>query len=442
VLLFPLAHGLVQRADLPLPEWLFGYAAAAVLIVSFVGLAILWPQPRLEEDRWHARFAIPRALGVVTQALGVLLLVVTLVAAFDGPPGQQQNFAPTFVFVLFWVGLAFASLLLGDVFRAFNPWLAIGRLLPGQGRAAYPERLGHWPAVAGLAAFAWMELAQGEGADPRNVGVAAAVYTVLTLGAMWRYGAEPWAARGEAFGVYFNLISRIAPLEVRDGRLGTRPWLSGLPKITPTHGTVALLAVMIGTTTFDGFSQNSIWTDFAADMSGTWEDLGLSLQDSAILSKTIGLAAAILVIGGFYSLGCAGAKSVGGGFSALDLRRRFIHTLVPIAVVYVLAHYLTFLVFQGQAMAYLASDPFGEGWDLFGTADAAIDYSILSQNATWYLQVGFVVLGHVAALMLAHDRALELYDSARLAVRSQYWMLVIMVGFTSLALWLLANAGS
>jgi hypothetical protein len=111
-------------------------------------------------------------------------------------------------------------------------------------------------------------------------------------------------------------------------------------------------------------------------------------------------------------------------------------------MVYVAAHYLTFLLFEGQAIRYLASDPFGQGWDLFGTASAAIDYSLLSQNGAWYLQVAFVVLGHVAALILAHDRALALYDNPRLAVRSQYWMLAIMVGFTTLALWLLAQAGT
>ena len=118
------------------------------------------------------------------------------------------------------------------------------------------------------------------------------------------------------------------------------------------------------------------------------------------------------------------------------------HSLVPIAMVYVAAHYLTFLLFEGQSIFYLASDPFGEGWDLFGTATSAIDYGLLSQNAAWYLQVGFVVLGHVAALVLAHDRALALYGDPKLAVRSQYWMLAIMVGFTSLALWLLAQAGA
>jgi hypothetical protein len=119
-----------------------------------------------------------------------------------------------------------------------------------------------------------------------------------------------------------------------------------------------------------------------------------------------------------------------------------VHSLVPIAVVYVMAHYLTLFVFQGQAVRYLASDPLGNGWNLFGTAQAAINYGVLSQNATWYLQVGFVVAGHVAALALAHDRALAIYPQTKLAVRSQYWMLVVMVGFTSLALWLLAHVGT
>ena len=113
---------------------------------------------------------------------------------------------------------------------------------------------------------------------------------------------------------------------------------------------------------------------------------------------------------------------------------------MPIATVYVAAHYLTFLLFEGQATFYLASDPLGRGWDVFGTASRAIDYTYVSQNGSWYLQVAFVVAGHVAALALAHDRALALYPDARLAVRSQYWMLAVMVGFTSLALWLLAQA--
>ena len=150
----------------------------------------------------------------------------------------------------------------------------------------------------------------------------------------------------------------------------------------------------------------------------------------------------MLLVVGFYELGIQGARTVGGGMTQERLSHGFVHSLVPIAMVYAMAHYLTFLIFQGQAISYLASDPLGKGWDIFGTATAAIDYSILSQNATWYFQVGFVVAGHVAALVLAHDLALVLYGQAREAVRSQYWMLGIMVGFTMLALWLLQQANA
>jgi hypothetical protein len=156
----------------------------------------------------------------------------------------------------------------------------------------------------------------------------------------------------------------------------------------------------------------------------------------------VGLVACVALVYGFYRLGVSGARSVGGGFTSQQLSRAFIHTLVPIALAYVMAHYLTLLLYQGQAVVFLASDPLGRGSDLFGTAGRAIDYGVIGATATWYWQVAFVVVGHVTALTLAHDRALAIYDRAKLAVRSQYWMLVVMVGFTSLALWLLSQANS
>jgi hypothetical protein len=229
--------------------------------------------------------------------------------------------------------------------------------------------------------------------------------------------------------------------EMRDRVVGIRPPLGGLPRLDVTPGTVTFVAVMIGTVTFDGFSQGQIWSDVSTSLSDAVDGI-VGLDAAPKVVGTLGLLLGVAVVGGFYRLGIDGARSVGGELDAAALRRAFVHTLVPIAMVYVAAHYLTFLLFEGQATFYLASDPLGRGWDLFGTADRAIDYTYLSQNATWYLQVGFVVVGHVAALTLAHDRALVLYDNARLAVRSQYWMLAVMVGFTTLALWLLAQAGT
>ncbi len=444
----PFAHGLVQRSDLPIPEVVFSYAAAAVLVLSFAGLAVLWPRPRLEEARGRALLRVPLAVDVAGGAIGLALLGLTIWAGLAGTQGTQDNFAPTFVYVAFWVGLVVASVLLGDVFRVLSPWRAGGRAAGWVARRLgatpahrpYPERLGRWPAALVLLAFTWTELVGRYGDFPDRLAVCALLYSAVTWAAMAVYGVETWHRRGEGFAVYFELFSRLSPVEARERRLGLRPLLAGLPRLDPVPGTVAVVAVMIGTVTFDGFSQGGAWADtLQPALHDLFTGIGAGIETATTLADTVGLVAGVAVIAAFYHLGVRGAQSVGGGFDTDTLRRRFVHSLVPIALVYVLAHYLTALVFQGQALTYLASDPLGRGWDVFGTAASAIDYSVISQNAIWYLQVGFVVAGHVGGLVLAHDRALALYEDPRAAVRSQYWMLGVMVGFTSLALWLLAS---
>jgi hypothetical protein len=449
------AHGLVGRADLPIPEWLFGWAAAVVLIVSFAGLALLWQEPRLQgRDSFRP---LPDGLSFslinpATEAfaglVGVGLLALTVYAGLAGVQSPQANFAPTFVYVIFWVGLVPLSILFGDAFRAFNPWRAIARAagwitsrvtgpLPTPFR--YPERLGRWPAVVGLLAFAWMELAYTNGDDPSTLAVAALVYSAITLLGIACFGTEAWLARGEAFSVYFNLFSRISAVEVRDGRLGLRAPLSALTRLDVVPGTVALLAVMIGTVAFDGASEGKPWTDVAPDLQDFFTDLGFSLGTALELTFTVGMLIGVGLVAAIYWLGIAGVRTV-------DRRplgehaRTYIHTLVPIAAVYVLAHYFSLLAYNGQAIAYLASDPLGEGSDLFGTADSTIDYGVIGATAIWYVQVGVLVLGHVCGLILAHDRALAMYQKARAATTSQYWMLAVMVAFTTGGLFLLSQA--
>ena len=453
-----LAHGLVARSDLPIPEWLFGWAAAMVLVVSFVALAILWPEPKLEREGWRplpegiGRVLTSRPLEILCGAVGIFLLGVVVYTGLEGVQSSTANFAPTFIYVIFWLGFVPVSVVFGDVFRAFNPWRAIGRGVAWVARLAargelpaplaYPEKLGRWPAVAGIFAFATLELVASNGDRPENLAIATLIYSALTFIAMALYGVEKWCDRGEAFSVYFNLFSRISPVETRGRRVGLRKPLSGLAALEPAAGTIPLLAVMIGSVTFDGASEARPWTSISPDLAQFFQDLGLTPQNSLELAFLIGLIVTILLVYGFYRLGVLGARSVGGGFSAGRLANAFVHSLVPIALAYVAAHYFTLLLFQGQAMAFLASDPLGDGSDIFGTADNQIDYTIIGGEATWYWQVGFVVAGHVAALVLAHDRALALYDDAKLAVRSQYWMLAVMVGFTSLALWLLSQANA
>ncbi len=323
--MIPLAHGLVARSDLPIPEWLFGWAAAMVLVVSFVVLAVLWPEPKLERERWRPLpGALGRAVGgrpveVACGAVGVLLLGVVVYTGLRGTQSSTANLAPTFVYVIFWLALVPASVLFGDVFKAFNPWRAVGRAVGWvPSRVArttlpaplpYPERLGNWPAAAGIFGFATMELVLSNGDKPETVAIATLVYSALTFVAMALYGVETWIARGEAFSVYFNLFSRLSPIETRDRVVGLRRPLSGLAAFKPVAGTVPLLAVMIGSVTFDGASEAPLWTGIAPDIAEFLQDIGLSPQRALELTFLIGLAGSVVLVYGFYRLGILGARS-------------------------------------------------------------------------------------------------------------------------------------
>jgi hypothetical protein len=447
----------VGRADLPIPEWLFGWAAAVVLLVSFAALATLWRSPKLEEDEafrplpeWLSTLVVNRVTDVLAGVVGVGLLALVIVSGLLGTQTALSNFAPTFIYVIFWVGLVPASVLLGDVFRAFNPWRAIARAAafvasrvagPLPNPFPYPRRLGRWPAVATLLAFTWMELAYIGSDDPSDLAIASLVYTGITLLAISYFGSSNWLSKGEGFSVYFNLLSRVAPLAVRDGRLGLRRPLAGLTQVDPAPGTVALLIVALGTVTFDGASEGSLWADIGTWLQDRFVDLGFGAGTAGELSFTVGIVLGLIVISLIYALGIAGVRTVRGS-SQSQLARAFVHSLVPIAAVYAIAHYFSFLVYNGQAIAYLASDPLGEGWDLLGTADNGIDYGVIGATGIWYVQVAALVTGHICGLVLAHDRALKLYPAVKQAVRSQYWMLAVMIAYTSFGLWLLSQANA
>lgn len=448
-----LAHGIGGKTDLPVPRWLFAWAASIALIVSFVALATLWHSPRLENARSRVILRFPRALDPICGAIGVALFALMLYCGFAGEQElTTTNLEPTFIYVLFWVGLPFLSLPFGDVFRAFNPWRAVARAVTWAAAHAiersapptprpYPRWLGRWPAVAGILGFAWLELVYVEHDNPTTLAWLAIAYAAIQLLAMRVYGIEMWSTRGDAFAVYFNLFSRLSPLRWRRDRVELRPVLAGVTGLEQLSGTVALLAVMIGSTSFDGLNQGSLWINsLGPELESFFSSLGLGATSATELASTTGLVLAVAIVAGIYRFGVRGMHSVNPDTPTRVLSLRFVHTLVPIAFAYVVAHYWSLLVYQSQALWHLASDPLGNGSDIFGTADRAIDFSVLSPNSIWYVQVGALLLGHVAGLALAHDRALVLYGQTREAVRSQYWMLVVMVGFTSLGLWLLSAA--
>ena len=290
-----------------------------------------------------------------------------------------------------------------------------------------------------IVSFAWLELAYTNRDDPRVLAWLAIGYAAIQLAGMRAFGIEAWSTRGDGFGVLFGLYGRLAPLaRGADRILKLRPPLSGAPPLDTIAGTTAMMLVAIGSTTFDGLTNGQVWSQLYPGLAARFRDIGFADTAAATLGSTVGLLAAIAVVAAVYFLGIKGMQGVDRRRSTRDLSRLFAHTLIPIAAAYAIAHYFSLLVFAGQAGWALASDPLGHGANLFGTADNRVDYNVISSAGIWYVQVAALICGHVGGLILAHDRAVALYDDPRLAVRSQYWMLAVMVGFTSLGLWLLS----
>jgi len=439
-----LAHGLGGRADLPLPAWMFGYGAALTLLISFVALAVLWPDARLEGGKSglvlvKSGSAVLRVMAVAGRALGLVGFAVVLVAAAFGADDPASNLAPVAVYVVFWVGLTFASGLLGDIWRVMSPFdtlALLGERLRSRRRHEGSDEelsedeeagLGYWPAAAGLAGFVWVELVFPDRAQPRALFTLLAGYSLMVLIGAAAWGRQ-WLRRGEAFAALFGLLSSIAPVYGDDeGRLRLRPPFVGLAQLRPERGLEALVLVALGSTTFDGLTRSQLWVRFT---DGFGEVTNV-LMSTVMLGWSIGLVAVVYV--GAMRLS---ARLVGNRRSQEELRLAFVHSLVPIALAYAVAHYFSLLTLEGQAVIALVSDPLGRGWDLFGTAGRAIDFALVTPLTVAYVQAAAIVVGHLAGVVVAHDRALALFPR-RVATRSQYPLLTAMVLFTVAGLFLL-----
>ena len=434
--MIPLTHGVGVRADLPIPLGLALVGSGAAVLASFVALVFFWRSSKLRGG------AAGRPLPAVVQAvvdspasrwaLRALVLLATgvvLVAALTGPTDPPANIAPWALYVTFWVGIVVVSLLLGPVWRVVNPLRTLHAVLrpltgpaPAEGRT---EVLGYWPAAASLLAFTWLELCYPERAAPSTVGVFLVVYGVVQLVCALWFG-ERWFERGDGFEVYSTLLGRLAPVGRRDdGRLVLRNPLDGIDGLRAERGLAGVVVVLVGGTAFDGVTRTEWW------------QTGPGLRGDAVTApQTLWLGLTVLAVGGLY-LGATKLQSLLSGVD--DAPALFAHSVVPIAAGYAIAHYYSLLLLEGQLTWILASDPFVQGWDLFGTAANAVDYAAVSPDTIANVQVGAIVLGHVIGVVLAHDRAVRLSLGRRELV-AQLPLLVVMIGFTVGGLALLLNA--
>ena len=431
-------HGIGGSQDLPisLPFALAGGSAA--LAVSFIVLALAWREPRFHPDTQGRPLppAFARAvdggwLSWVLRALGAAFAAYVAWAALAGPDTLSN---PTFgvVYVLLWVGIVPASLLLGPVYKALNPIRTVHLLLsrltggdPGAGVVALPRWVGLWPAALGLLAFVWLELVSPEANFLGSIRLWFAVYVAVLLIGAAVFG-DRWIAAADPFEVYSTLVGHLSVFGRRgDGALVLRNPLVNLAGIAPQPGLVAVLGVLLGSTAFDSFQDSIAWVRFRLELDAP----EVPLNTAALIVFCAGVAA-------LFSLATMLTPSV-DGVRHRSVPARFAHSLVPIVVGYVFAHYLSYLVEVGQQTLIYLSDPMVEGANLLGTADLQVSYW-LSQHPTFLAvtKVVSIVGGHVLGVVAAHDRAMGLLPR-RDQLTGQLPLLAVMVGFTIGGLYLL-----
>jgi len=451
-----LLHGFGQRYDLPISLALYLYAAAGVVVISFVLVVVFSGEQvgakALQYPRrpWPALASIARSRWprIVGGAIGVAGLLAVVVAGLFGSPNPVLNPAEYLVWIFFWAGLVILSGLMGNLWYLVNPWAAaydvLSRLVSVRPVWKLPN-VGVWPATAAYFAFACLELTTGMANRPWLVATVALVYSTVTLAGMLAFGRDEWLEHCEGFTVLFGIVARFGPIEAERGEEGRiamvylRPWGVGLLKPSPTGwDRVVFVILMLSTLAFDGILATPAWQDFTIALEPIWLPMG---SFGFFFVRTLGLVlltvAFLLVFITFMEL------VVYLGRRNVDLKATisaFALTLVPIALVYNAAHNYSYLVVQSQGLIPLLNDPLAKGWHLWpAVAGFKPSFALAQASVVWYAQVVLIVIGHVIAVYLAHLRAGERFRTAQRALLSQYPMLLLMVMYTMTSLWILAQ---
>ncbi|OGA29985.1 MAG: hypothetical protein A3I65_01185 [Betaproteobacteria bacterium RIFCSPLOWO2_02_FULL_68_150] len=459
------AHGFGARYDLPIPLSLYLAGAGLTVALSFAMLALFMRKaPSAGEyrsiDLTHTVFG--RLLGapgvlLTCRMLGVALFLLVVTAGLFGVQSPLKNIAPVMVWAIWWVGMAYISALLGNLWALVNPldtlfaWTEAlcARIWPGRELTLglrYPDTLGAWPASVLFLAFVWMEVVWEHSDSPAYLATAMLGYSALTWLGMLLFGRAQWLRRGEVFALVFGLLARFAPTELRESGAGRcaldlRPYGVGLLSREPVSNSILVLVLaMLAAVSFDGFIETPLWAAILEYYAPPAQDLASDSGAARAWVQTAGVIGAPLL---FVAVYLVFARLIAwGGEARVPVTRTaglFVLTLVPIAIAYHLAHYLSFLAMAGQYLIPLASDPFGFGRDLFGTKNYFVRIGLVDARAVWYISIGAIVTGHVVAVYLAHRTALRAYSDRRLALRSQWPMVALMVCYTMISLWIIAQ---
>jgi len=452
------AHTMGVIYNLPIPFWMYAFAASAALALSFVMVGFFVTVQGAERNfrSIEISIALPRVARSFMRCLSVFLLLLTVLTGLIGTPNQFSNFSLTFFWIGFVVGFAYLTAVIGDVYAFTNPWRVlcdwIERLHPGtfKGRFQYPAWLAYYPALALYMGFIWLELFGHT--TPRTLGFTLLSYSALNLVAAASFGRDVWFRYGEFFAVFLRLLGKISPIAYAthaspSSRTTVRlrqPFVGLIEESADHPSIVVFVLFMLSSTAFDGVHETLPWVQvfwkniypilawliarpylFFVGLYYDWQWAMLWLSPFVYLAVYLFFIWVMKLV----------------TRTALPLRELalyFAYSLVPIAFVYNITHYYTLLVTDAPRLLPLVSDPFGVGWDLFGTAKLEQQTITLLADGVWHTQVGLILFGHIVSVYLAHAQALRIFAESRKALWSQFPMLILMVAFTTAGLWILS----
>ncbi|MBQ0797352.1 hypothetical protein [Zhongshania sp.] len=460
------SHSFGTLYTLPVPFWLYAWGSAAALLLSFLLVAWFASDQRAAQDspqpvRQKNLFVVSPIAILALRIVSLFALLLCIATGLWGTANAFLNFNMTFFWIIFVLGFAYFSALVGDLYPLVNPWqtmvlcLAAVFKIDFSGRIRWGEKLEYWPALLLYIGFIWFELFGGSG--PRGLASVLLAYSVFNLVAAWLIGSERWFKQGEFFAVLFALISKMAPISIqaRD-ESQSRPAVilrmpfSGL-QIGKASSMSELLFVLflLSSTAFDGLHSTNIWaTFFWQDIAGIYREYkGQNIVQAypvlkaahGVFETTVLVLSPLFYLGVLYFFLAIVRRLTKYHASLSSLALHFTYSLLPIALVYHITHYYTLISTQGVMIWRLISDPFGWSWNLFGSAHWRPESVIPNMDWVWHTQVGLILFGHALSVYLAHKEALQLFPQRRQATLSQLPMLVLMIIFTCFGLWILAQ---
>ncbi|WP_240159306.1 MULTISPECIES: hypothetical protein [unclassified Burkholderia] len=450
---------------LPVPLWLYAYAATGTLVVSFMILAFASgsgagvPGTRAPAIRWRRAWRIPAVALAAGQAASLGFVVLLIVSGLFGTQNPFVNLGMSGFWLWFYLGSIYVSAVFGDLYAFTNPFASMlriaARCVPAidRGRYRYPRGLASYPALFAYVALIAMELFGA--ARPRDASLFLAGYAIYALVGSFCFGRDVWLRHFDAFGILCGLCARLSPFEWRRGAareidVGLRNPVAAMASEPPFDTSIVIfLSFMLSSTAYDGLRDTAVWNTFfwrgiypliVAVFPALKNDYAIA-GDLVLAGQWATFAAVGLayhgLFRGFCALGSAGSRSVldGGAFA-----RQFCLLLLPIALFYNVCHYFTLFIDQGRQIVSLLSDPLGIGWNLLSIEPAQVAPTALLINVgyIWHAQVLLILAGHVLSVIVTHAIAVRHRVLAGTVVLNQLPLLVLTIALTISGLWILS----